>query len=559
MWSSKPEDSLGMIDLGRTYERARLNENPIFLRCLFVLLGLIQATRHLAVDYDQIAIPTWIDDAASQKPEQASSGSNASASLLSKLPPTLQLLAGRSTGIAHRALKLTVVGILFVTLPVYFLVLRRTVWSWTYMVGRAFYGQLPPSAPPTGLLNFGRLAWQAFFGAFLLALLWEFSNATFAVYVAQPPLKKGQPLTNEIKDVRGVLLHRSKDPNGSLITGLKSKREVPRTFAFWELYIICTQFEVRRKTIFIEVDRSGGSTWRQVCDQCLAEISKISQRINSVDDYGRRIVSAPKPQELAGDANAASIGLPKIANHGIQDRPDMFLKPKKDLAQAVGTFAKSIGQSPTSHNPVASIQRSAEQILPKEQRQRIVQDQFAQANSYAVKFLQMPVGEAFRQTFAYRASAVTFGTPHSNRVTVIYAVRALTKLAVCSLTEAQYGGVSKDIPVIIRTLTAAIRSMERFTRTLKPDWTDVLFSERDREVADIRQVLEVIKAGLEEIVLAFGEYAGELGLSKMEVREARDASTRKAITSGGVAGAAETKRLPSNSGERVEMVQRRRG
>jgi nucleoporin NDC1 len=130
---------------------------------------------------------------------------------------------------------------------------------------------------------------------------------------------------------------------------------------------------------------------------------------------------------------------------------------------------------------------------------------------------------------------------------------------VCSLTEAQYGGVSKDIPVIIRTLTAAIRSMERFTRTLKPDWTDVLFSERDREVADIRQVLEVIKAGLEEIVLAFGEYAGELGLSKMEVREAREASTRKAITSGGVAGAAETKRLPSSSGERVEMVQRRRG
>jgi nucleoporin NDC1 len=258
MWSSKPEDNLGMIDPGRTYERARLNENPIFLRCMFVLLGIIQASRHLVVDYDRVAIPTRVDGAALQKSEQASSQGDTPASLLNKLPQSLQVLAGQLTGIAHRAVKLTVVGILFVTLPVYFLFLRQTAWSWTYVVGRAIYSQLPPSASPTGLLNFGRLTWQAFFGAFLLALLWEFSNATFAVYVAQPPLKKGQPLTNEIKDTRGVLLHRSKDPNGSLITGLKSKREVPRTFAFWELYIICTQFEARRKTLFIEVDRAGG-------------------------------------------------------------------------------------------------------------------------------------------------------------------------------------------------------------------------------------------------------------------------------------------------------------
>jgi nucleoporin NDC1 len=141
---------------------------------------------------------------------------------------------------------------------------------------------------------------------------------------------------------------------------------------------------------------------------------------------------------------------------------------------------------------------------------------------------------------------------------VIYAVRALAQLAVCSLSEAQYGGVSKDIPVIIRTLTGAIRSMEKFLRTLKPEWTDVLFSEKDREVPEIREVLEVVKAGLEEIVLAFGEYAGELGLSRVEVREAREASaTRKAIAGG---SATESERLPptTSGGNRVELVQRRR-
>ncbi|MGG6495946.1 UNVERIFIED_CONTAM: nucleoporin NDC1, partial [Bacteroidetes bacterium 56_B9] len=78
---------------------------------------------------------------------------------------------------------------------------------------------------------------------------------------------------------RGVILHKSKDPNGSLLTGLKSKRETNKSFALWELYLITTQFESRRKTIYTEVDRAGGSTWSQVCNLCLAEISGVQQRI----------------------------------------------------------------------------------------------------------------------------------------------------------------------------------------------------------------------------------------------------------------------------------------
>ena len=51
----------------------------------------------------------------------------------------------------------------------------------------------------------------------LLELLWEFCNSVFTDHVAEEPLKRGQPVTND-----------SNDPNGSLLQGLRAKKEAPR-------------------------------------------------------------------------------------------------------------------------------------------------------------------------------------------------------------------------------------------------------------------------------------------------------------------------------------------
>lgn len=51
----------------------------------------------------------------------------------------------------------------------------------------------------------------------LLVVLWEFVNKTFDVYIAQEPLKNDLPITND-----------STDPNGSLLNGLKSKKDTVR-------------------------------------------------------------------------------------------------------------------------------------------------------------------------------------------------------------------------------------------------------------------------------------------------------------------------------------------
>jgi len=50
-----------------------------------------------------------------------------------------------------------------------------------------------------------------------MLLLWDFANLAFDLYVAEPPMKKGSPLTDS-----------STDPNHSLVAGLKAKKEVTR-------------------------------------------------------------------------------------------------------------------------------------------------------------------------------------------------------------------------------------------------------------------------------------------------------------------------------------------
>jgi nucleoporin NDC1 len=119
--------------------------------------------------------------------------------------------------------------------------------------------------------------------------------------------------------------------------------------------------------------------------------------------------------------------------------------------------------------------------------------------------------------------AVVFGTPHSRRVDIVHASQTLSILCVKSLTEDDYGQVARSVPVVIRTHTSAITAISNFLATLQPSWTDVDFSERDRRVREVEELVDVLKASLEGVVLAFGEYADAVGVTKKELREAKEA------------------------------------
>lgn len=532
IWTRSERAELAMVDPGGPYERPRLNENPIFLRCLFFVAGLLQAVRHLWNDSDLVSIPVANGEEVLEK-NQLAALLGQPPSVMGRLPQSLRRVTERFGDIVKGAIN-TTIYVVFVTLFAYYfpvLGVRHAVWGWTYTIARIFFDQLSPDAAPSGISHFWRLFWQTLSAPMILMALWEISNSVFDSLAAQEPLRKGEPLTSEIKDGRGVVLHRSKDPNASLISGLKMKKEIPKSFAFWELFLICSRFESRRKSIYLEVNRNNGSTWSQILQQALREVELIQERIKVANEPLPSYIQQAQAQQQQQEP--PPVGLKRIADKSVSSDANVFAQQKPDLVQTFGNMARSIGQSHDTHNPVSprarkALQWSTSHLLSEQEQQRLSPKHLHhQASGLLTEALKSHLGAPFRQTFARRVRAVIFGTPHSNRVNIIHAIKALTRLCVYSLREDEYGQVQKDIGRIVRVLTASIKAVDSFVNSLQPHWTDVWFDERrDRNVPEIMELLDVLRVSLEEILLAFGEYVGALGLSKLEVREAREASAK---------------------------------
>lgn len=100
-----------------------------------------------------------------------------------------------------------------VALILYYAILRSFIWGWALMFLRIFYNlpktnMLPPSWPSDLWLLFRCVEAGTF-----VHLIWNIGNLAFSTFMVKEPLKNGKPLTSE-----------SKDPNGSLLNGLKSKK-----------------------------------------------------------------------------------------------------------------------------------------------------------------------------------------------------------------------------------------------------------------------------------------------------------------------------------------------
>ena len=500
-----------MVDVGHSYERARLNENPIFLRAVIFCMAIAQAGVHLGRGEDRIAIPEKDEDPALAVEQQMPTAWRKFLSI-PELQKRLPIIGGR-------VLRLAIPGFAF-TLPIYFIFLRSWLWSSTYTLARIFFHDLPAASRPTGLSHIPTLLWQCLSSSAMLIMLWEISSAAFTDSVAQPPLTRaGQPLTSD---------ERSKDPNASLINGLKSKKETVKSFALWELSMICTYFEARRKSIYTEVDRAGGSTWSQISQMCLDEISAIQGRINATQAPSAQ-QQQTSPQQKQQQPQQQSLGMPRIADRSVQNGDVWAGRSRPDFAQSVGNAAKSTGQSPNAHNPVQPYARRAlewsrDKVLSKEEQQRLNPANLkSEAGGMVTNLLRTPVGEPFRQTFARRVKAVVLGSPYGRKINIIHASRALSTLCSRSLKEDDYGQVAKSISLVLRTYVSTIRAIEGFVQGLRPSWTDVYFSERGgRQVEEVQEVVDVLKQGLEEVVLAFGEYADAVGVTRKELREARE-------------------------------------
>ena len=201
IWSVPKDAELNRIIMIRNTERPTLNERPIYLTCFVYFLAILQTGYHLYFDYDQINLPivkTNLPGASIASPVIAV---NPEAKLKTQLRPLALSAFFRAVAMA------------ILSPVIYSVAIRNLAWRFTRTFAKLFWS-LPkssalPSIPPFRLLFLLRTIWVGF----LLIMLWEVGNAAFSAYVEREPLKNDRPITYE-----------SRDPNGSLLTGLKGKK-----------------------------------------------------------------------------------------------------------------------------------------------------------------------------------------------------------------------------------------------------------------------------------------------------------------------------------------------
>ena len=492
IWTATADNDLSIVDNSKPYERPHLNERPIFLRSLFLLLAIHQTAYHIYADLDQVKF------SGLREPQ------NAPNLLRAQAVPILQH--------ATRSMILVPIPAVFA----YTLLLRRTVWSWTFSFAKSIYSlpkyQQPTSFPPfIGNLILAFLGW-----GWVLLVLWGLANAAFDIYLAQVPLdKKARPLSAG-----------SRDPNGTLINGLRSKKEFTSTSAFAELALITQTDSMRRQTFFRDVERADGPMWTQLITLCLGELQGLSDRINSCVKPFPCVSKQSSSEQGPADVHR----LPRIATPPRQDNIFATTLPTmRPHLSALGRIVKSHGEFPGAQDPLSPRARkmfssAVDTFMTQEQQQRFSESNLAKVlKKYIIIFLKQPYfGAAFRQTFARRVKSVAFdgeGRQGSNLPRLRNAILSLAELTVCAATEDTWGKASKDAATIIHAYVATITTIEDFVMNLEPHWTDVEFKVRD--LGDVRELLSALGQSLESILEAFDGYK-ELGLSLKDKRLARE-------------------------------------
>ncbi|EEP80745.1 predicted protein [Uncinocarpus reesii 1704] len=529
---------------GWPYERARLNEKPIYLHCFYFLLALTQATFHLYYDWDQLVIP--IAKRSEKSDDLRTHPLEPPLPRFTKSVPKMFVHAVVQSGIT------AVVGPL-----VYTMLLRRKAWNFTLYFARLFWHFSKSAEDPPGIIppiHITLLLRSACSGT-LLIMLWQTSNLLFSVFLGRAPLKKGLPLTNT-----------AKDPNGSLINGLKAKKAPVLTFALWELCLISQQFPDRRKGIFNDIDRAGGSAWSQVFAATSDVIKGINSRITQFQSPTPAGTTVPTTETKEVKQAASDTG-------SIQTLPRLTLPPKEDnifltmprgntrpekFEAAFGSVAKSYGHSP-DWTPSAKAKarqlfdRASSIMLSPAQKRRITESaqelklltsptaSTAQAGNSAPTIhpllqwaFRSRLGAPFRKPYARRLRQIVLGSPFEQTAPLVDATEALTKLFIASLTEDQFGKVQNDVPTVVRLFTETILTLESFVseKGLNIHWTDVEFPinaseaarKNARRVEEVELVLCTLRTGLSELLTAFRLYLREVGVVGKDLQLAKQAA-----------------------------------
>lgn len=488
-----------------------------------MLLAVVQSVMHLYCEYDRVPIPV-AKRTAGATDQKTHPVEPVSRRIQLELPKLVRDGFNRDVVVSAAC-------------PVlYTLFFRHPAWSFTMYFAKLFWNFPRSAADPPGMvppIGPSLLARAAVSGGLLL-LCWQTANLFFSVFIGKEPLKRGQPLTAE-----------AKDPNGSLLDGLKAQKEVVKTFAFWELCLISQNSPDRRKAIFNDIDREGGPAWSQIMKSATEVIEGISSRIDAKTKPPAN--SEPSQQQQPAVQSLPRLTDPPKEGNFLASSPKASSRHEK-FSEAVSTTARSYGQSP-DWTPVARARardvfdRASSAVLSPERKQKLfgsdpkllteAPSKPANVHPIIAQILRSPVGQRLQQTYAKRLSSIVLGSPHAALCPILDAVETITRLLMASLAEDQYGKVQADVPSIVQLFTGTIMTLETFIHGgLDVHWTDVSFPPPSNPEAQaearrdphVELVMAALKTSLGDLLSAFSPYLRDIGLTSKDVRLAREAA-----------------------------------
>ena len=507
IWTQPESKKLGYTDQGKNYERLRLNERPMYLRFMFFVLALAQSGVHLWFDYDKINFSTTSNDTeeASAKEFSFLSFTDLKARW-QNIPKRLFMMAKDA---AIMSSTVTLIGT-----AVYMFGLRYQLWPWYYSFARnVLMISLSKSRPnPNTLPPFFPLLSMFVSEGILLLVMWKVINKTFDANMSLPPLKNGNPITND-----------SKDPNGSLLKGLKGKKDTIKDVALWELALITESFPARRKTIFSEINRKNATTLKQIVDVCLSEVRLLVTRLNiGLDPHYR-----PKEEGDLGSQSQAVSLVPQIAPPlriaAIEGPGLPATTAREKFGDVAGDFAKSLSSPQNGVKTREYVKKGTAEVT--QHLKNVGEEVEARSSGLYSQFIASPLGFPFRHSLRRTANVVVTGAPYSRLSMLCHAINILTNLTIHSLLEDEYGRMQDEVPQIVRVFTEALQRLDEYVAKLTIHWSDfdtLNKSEKERKkIKEVEQVRECLRAGLEKIMRQFGEYLTGLKMSRLEIQEAK--------------------------------------
>ena len=280
----------------------------------------------------------------------------------------------------------------------------------------------------------------------------------------------------------------------------------------------------RRKLIFEDIDRTGGSAWEQVRTACLGLVLSISDRI-------MQFQNPPDPSDRKQHVNVET--LPRLSAPLRQDpilnKSPPLMGNRAKIESNLGAIAKYYGQQPSlflSPRTKQIINVTRNKLLIPETEEQLLRITPASLrpsfNDWLMCILDSSFGWPFRQSFDRLVRSIIFKSPDGQFGQIVDAIDILSALTVASLEEDKYGKVAKDVALLIQTYGATISAIETFVACVPVHWTDTEF--KSREVVEVDTVLAFLKSGLKEMLHGFSEYAKDLGISEQELQQARKIS-----------------------------------